>query len=191
MTELPMASIIRMFKRADPEIHVSKEAKELLLKAVEDEGIRIGRMATRLANEDGRKTVLGKDIMGWKPVNEMEDDDFIFKDGRYLYYNKIDNISRWVKTDSIRALPVKFLKNKLMFRNTLYEAHSIGEAKRIMESYEQEMLDSLMEPHWAYNIYEFRDWDPVEELGNEAYKLSMWFDDYDGGDYWFEGVYFG
>lgn len=186
-----MASITRMFKRADPEIYVSKEAKELLLKAIEDEGIRLGRMATRLANEDGRKTVLGKDIMGWKPVDEMEDDDFIFKDGRYLYYNKIDNISRWNKTDNIKALPVKFLKNKLMFRNTLYEAHSIDEAKMIMESYEQEMLDSLMEPHWAYNIYEFRDWDPVEELGNETYKLSMWFDDYDGGDYWFEGVYFG
>lgn len=191
MSELPIAPIARIMKRHADDMKISKEAKEALAEALEQEGLRISETAVHLAEQDGRKTVMAKDIKRWVSLDEMEDDDFIYKDDEWVRYNKAAPASCFVNKECFKALPTKFLKGTLLFHGRLYNGiETMNDAKRLMESHKKEILDSLMEPHWAYNIYEFRDWEPVKELDNGVMKLEMWFDDYDGGDVFVEGYLF-
>lgn len=194
MTELPIAPVTRILKRNGEDMKFTKEAKQLLAEALEKEGMKLGRQAVKLARDDGRKTVQEKDIMRWKPIDEMADDDFIYKlkgrFGEHTHYNRFDSAKHWTNKDSAVALPRKFLKGKLLFRGDLFDADSVSDAKRIMERHEGAILDSLMEPHWAYSPYEFRDWEPVEDIDGNIKMLTMWFDDYDGGDVFVHGYLF-
>ena len=189
--ELPITPCTRILKKANTEMHYSQEAKEQFRKALENEGNMISRKAVQLAKEDGRKTVMAKDIMKWVKPSELDTDDYIYKAYGRIYYNKETGHTCWSDQEQIKALPSKFLDNTLVFYGQIHTGvDSISKAKRIMESYEKDILDGLMEPHWAYNIYEFREWEPVEEIGENRYKLSMWFDDYDGGDQFYYGILF-
>ena len=192
MAELPIAPIERILKRNAKDMKISKEAKELLAMELEKEGERLSKKAIDLAKKDGRKTVQAKDIMRWRPLNEMTDKDYVYKfnDGR-VRYNRETPSSCWRSKDEAVALPVKFLKNTLLFGNKLYtNVEDEIDAKRIMESYEKTILDSLMESHWAYNIYEYRAWEGGEQISENIIKFSMWFDDYDGGDVIVDGFLF-
>ena len=190
MSELPIAPVGRILKKADPTMKFSKEAKTLFAKVLEQEGLDLSRQAVRLAESDGRKTVMEKDIKRWKKPSELDTDDFIYKVYGRVRYNKEINHTNFVDQEQITALPVKFIKGKLLFDGNLYDANSVSESKKIMESYEKKILDNLMQPHWAYNIYEFRDWEPVEESNENTTKLTMWFDDYDGVDVFVDGILF-
>lgn len=185
-----MAPIERILKRNATGMHISKEAKELLAMELENEGKRISQKAVELAKADGRKTVLEKDIKRWRTLDETEGDNFIYSLNSYVRYNKETNISCWLNNETAKTLDVKFLDNVLLFHDRLYNVKSVDEARKIMESYESEILDSLMEPHWAYNIYEYRAWREPEKVNDHTTKLSMWFDDYDGGDVFVEGFLF-
>ena len=189
--ELPLAPCGRILKKANPEMKFSKDAKIAFAEALEEEGLKLGKLAVKIAEQEGRKTVQGKDIKRWIPFNEYEitDEEFVFKLGDWIYYSSQKNINNWNNRENAEILPVKFLDNTLLFRGQLYPIKSVSEAERFMESHVGEILDSLMEPHWAYNIYEFRDWEPIETIGNHT-LLSMWFDDYDSGDTWVEGIVF-
>lgn len=190
MTELPTAPIERILKRNANNMKISKEAKQMLLQELEKEAVKISKTAVKLAKEDGRKTVQAKDIMKWKTYEETDGEDYVYKINDIIYYNKYMRSSVWKNIDELKIIPRKFLSGKLLFLGKLHDAKSLSEAKRLMGSYEQEILDSLMEPHWAYNIYSFRDWEPVREMDNGVKILSMWFDDYDAGDTFFEGFLF-
>ena len=191
MVELPLAPCGRILKKANPEMKFSKEAKIAFAEALEKEGLEISKLAVKIAKQEGRKTVQGKDIKRWIPFNEYEitDEEFVFKLKGWIHYSGQSNIKNWTTHEDAVIMPVKFLDNKLLFRGQLYDVKNVSEAERLMESHVGEILDSLMEPHWAYNIYEFRDWEPVETIGDHT-LLSMWFDDYDGGDTWAEGILF-
>lgn len=191
MPELPIAPCGRILKKANPEMKFSKEAKIAFAEALEKEGLEISKLAVKIAKQEGRKTVQAKDIKRWIPFNEYEitDEEFVFKLNGWIRHSKQSNIMNWTSREDAVIMPVKFLDNKLLFRGQLYDVKNVSEAERLMESHVGEILDSLMEPHWAYNIYEFRDWEPVETIGNHT-LLSMWFDDYDGGDVFVEGILF-
>lgn len=173
---------------------ITNEAKELFTKTLEEYGKEISRKAVKSAKEDGRATVMERDIMKWKPYkeSELEDDQFIYKVYGHTHYNKLTNIDCWSDYENkAMVLPAKFLNNTLLFRGKLYSnVRSVNEAKRIMESHEKDILDNLMQPHWAYSPYEFRDWEPVEQIDEDTFLLQMWFDDYDGGDEFIEGILF-
>lgn len=186
MAELPIAPIDRIFKRNANGLKISKEAKELLREALEKEGLEISRKAIQLARDDGRKTVQGKDIRKWIPIEENTDEDYIYREKGRVYIH-IDSYYPSVPSKNAKVLPVKFLDNVLVFNNRLYRAEDEIDAKRIMESHEKQILDSLMEPHWAYNIYEYRAWEKPKKINDNITCLSMWFDDYDGGDVIVEG----
>ena len=190
MAELPIAPIERIIKRNADGMKISKEAKEALARELEKEGLRIAKQAVRLSKKDKRKTVQAKDIERWTTLDDMEGDEFIYKVYDMVRYNKDVPHTAWSNREGMRFMDRKFLSGKLLFGGNLYEASDVWEAKRIMESFEDEILDSLMEPHWKYNLYQFRDWEPVEELEGGVKKLSMWFDDYDMGDQFFDGFLF-
>lgn len=192
MSELPLAPCGRILKKANPEMKFSKEAKEAFAEALEQEGLKLSKIAVELAKKEGRKTIQSKDIMRWKPFGEeiISEGEFLYKLNGRIHYSKTVNIKHWRNHKNAKILPVKFLNNVLLFGGRLYEAKSISEAERIMESKENEILESLMEPHWAYSPYEFRDWEPIEKINKYTTKLEMWFDDYDGGDQFIAGYFF-
>lgn len=197
MTELPITVTTRMLKKADNTINVSKEAKNQYNEELERIGKEISERAIELAKKDGRKTIMEQDIRRWKPVTEETE----ILEGEFLYrYKQGGNIYYHQKTQHLGIKPemeylsIKYLKSELLFEGKLWKLPKYGndenEAKKIMEKSEGKILDSLMEPHWAYNIYEFRDWRPVKEINEHAKLLLMWFDDYDGGDVFVEGYLF-
>lgn len=190
MGELPTAPIVRIFRRNAGDIRITEEAMQLLINAIEEEGKRISRKAVELAQEEGRKTIQSKDIRKWRTLEETEGNDFVYIRNNRVWYNMDTNTGRWTTNEDVKTLDVKFLDGVLLFDNRLYRAGSISEARRIMESHVPEILDSLMQPHWAYNIYEYRAWEDPEKINDRTTRLSMWFDDYDGGDVIVEGYIF-
>lgn len=190
MGELPTAPIVRIFRRNAGDIRITEEAMQLLIKAIEDEGERISRKAVELAQDEGRKTIQAKDIRKWRTLEETEGNEFVYIRNNRVWYNMDTNPSRWTTNENVKTLDVKFLDGVLLFDNRLYSVGSMSEARSIMESHVPEILDSLMQPHWAYNIYEYRAWEDPEEINDHTTRLSMWFDDYDGGDVIVEGYLF-
>lgn len=190
MTELPLAPIERIMRKHTQGMQISQEAKTLFTEILEQEGKRISRKAIKLAQKDGRKTIQAKDIEKWVKPEEIDTNDFIYKIDENIYYNKCIGLNCFTNKDKAMCLPVKFLENKLLFRHKLHDCTTETEAQHIMESYENEILDSLMEPHWKYNIYEYRDWETPQKVNDHITKFSMWFDDYDSGDMFFEGLLF-
>lgn len=191
MTELPLAPVARILKRNGEDMKFTKDAKEALATELEKEALRIGKQAVKLSKADKRKTVQAKDIERWTGIDEIEGDEFIYKVYDMVRYNKDVPYTAWKNAqDSIRFMDRKFLSGKLLFRGKLYEASDVRDAEIIMESFEDEILDSLMEPHWKYNLYQFREWEPIEELEGGVKKLSMWFDDFDMGDIFIDGFLF-
>ncbi|RAP51060.1 MAG: histone [Methanosphaera sp. SHI613] len=61
MSELPMAPVKRIIQQAGGK-RVSDEAVVELIKVLEEYGVEIGAIATKLANHAGRKTVTAEDI---------------------------------------------------------------------------------------------------------------------------------
>ena len=190
MGELPMAPIERILKRNATGMHISKEAKELLAIELEKEGERLSRKALDLAQAENRKTVLGKDIKKWRTLEQTDGDDFLYKLNGYIRYNKDTDISCWLNNEKAKTMDAKFLDGVLLFDGRLYDVKTIDDARRIMELHVPAILDSLMQPHWAYNIYEYRDWRNPEKINDHTTRLTMWFDDYDGGDVFEEGFLF-
>ena len=138
MSELPLAPCGRILKKANPEMKFSKEAKEAFAEALEQEGLKLSKIAVELAKKEGRKTIQSKDIMRWKPFGEeiISEGEFLYKLNGRIHYSKTVNIKHWRNHKNAKILPVKFLNNVLLFGGRLYEAKSISEAERIMESKE-------------------------------------------------------
>ena len=185
MGELPTAPIVRIFRRNADDIRITEEAMTLLVNAIEKEGEKISRKAIELAEKEGRKTIQGKDIKRWTTVEETTEQDYIYISRGKVYLHLDTDYS--APSEGTKVLPIKFLENTLIFNEKLYKARNENEAREIMESFEKRILDSLMEPHWAYNIYEYRAWETPEKINDNVTRFSMWFDDYDGGDVMVEG----
>lgn len=64
MSELPIAPIVRICKKANPSMNISWKAKQIIAETLEDECTAISEEAVRKAKENGRKTVLDRDVDG-------------------------------------------------------------------------------------------------------------------------------
>lgn len=195
MNELPLNPTTRILT-TNKNFNYAKEAKETFRTELEKIGEEISAKAVELARKDGRKTVMEKDIRRWRTITEeteMLEGEFIYKDdnGRIRFFPKTAKYGKQLIGKQYMSL--KYLDKELLFNGKLYKLSRYDvedEARKIMESHESRILASLMEPHWAYNIYEFRGWRSVEKVNDKTKMLTMWFDDYDGGDVFIEGHLF-
>ena len=59
---LPLAAMERLMKKAAPDVRVSDPAKEELRIALEEHGVKLGRIAAEYSAHAGRKTIKAEDI---------------------------------------------------------------------------------------------------------------------------------
>lgn len=64
MGELPIAPIVRICKKANPTMNISWKAKQIIAQTLEDECTIISENAVKKAQENGRKTVMDRDVDG-------------------------------------------------------------------------------------------------------------------------------
>ena len=62
MSELPIAAVDRLIRKADSSMRVSDDASTALIELLEEHGIKIAKQASEFAKHANRKTVTEADI---------------------------------------------------------------------------------------------------------------------------------
>ena len=62
MSELPIAAVDRLIRKADSSMRVSDDASAALVELLEEHGVKIAKQAAEFAKHANRKTVTESDI---------------------------------------------------------------------------------------------------------------------------------